>query len=555
MRTPDFNNAWLNSRSYIKSKYDENKKMISFGLLFYQGAEFRFRLTQQKNGSTVMRGFVSVNSPDGSHIMQITGSEKTKILERLEKVRPGYLQKMDGKRLPELNMTTSVFSNSLDIEIIKEKILNAVLRLYDNYANQIHRAYGVIARPETITPGLAAHKYVDKYLGKNHANLSEKSYNDYRKHILSMCTELPYVAMADFKPNMIQSYFEARNLGQHKRDLLRNFWDYCRQAKICTGKLPFPPKEKKKISSSKAILDAVRPDNLSLAEQDRLFDLINIDPSGGDAGIALQLWGGHSAKDSCTINWGDIIWDEDHADYVRIRYFIHDLVGATHNFTAPIFPAGARILRKRFKTLLERYSEKELATMPIVSQVKDPTKAMTPATLVQHANMRLHSIGLPYDKIDLLRKLNPDIAVSRLILMNTYAKNVNILCSLQEEEGTAKFLLHESLSSNTTDDHYTCFSDDEAGARLHTIMSCVIPEEAIELDCEPVKLLPDRREQHTFAPETTRQRVGHVGQYTLKPGEEIIIKAPHGVTGSASVRGFNEDGTLRRKTRSKSTTE
>ena len=129
-----------------------------------------------------------------------------------------------------------------------------------------------------------------------------------------------------------------------------------------------------------------------------------------------------------------------------------------------------------------------------------------------------------------------------------YAKLVTLYCALKEEEGKAKFLGREALSSNTSDDHYTCFSDDEAGERLYTIMTCVTPEEMITVDCEPIELLPDGRVQYTFAPETTRQRAGHVGRYTLQPNEEIVILCPHGVVGFATTRGFNEDGTLRRKT-------
>ena len=546
------NSAWNAPRSYIKSEQDEKGRLIIFGVEFYHGVEFRFRLTQQTNVGAAMRGSVSVNDTDGYHIMQISGSKKVEILKQIEEKRPDYLRKMEGKRIPELNMTISVYCNSLDIETIKERVNDAVLRLNKEYANQIHHAYGAVVRPDTITPGLAAQKHVDSFLKKNHAGLSEKSFKSYREEILLMCMELPYIPMANFKQSMIQSYFKAKNLGQHKKDLLRNFWEYCRQAKVCTGNLPFPPKEKKKISTSKATRDATRPDDLSLTEQDKLFDLISVDPTGGDAGIALQLWGGYSAKDSCTINWGDIIWDENHLDYVRVRYFIHDLVGATHNYTAPLFPAGAKILHTRYQKLRERYSEKELTKMPIVSQIKNPAKAMTPDALVQHATMRLHSIGLSYRELDTLRKFNPDMAISRLLLTNTYAKNVNVSCSLQDEEGTAKFLMHEPLSSNTTDDHYTCFSDDEAGERLHTIMSCVIPAEMIEIGCEPTELLSGGREQHTFTPDTTRQRVGHVGQYTLNPGEEIIIKAPHGITGSAIVRGINKDGSLRRKTKKSS---
>ena len=186
--------------------------------------------------------------------------------------------------------------------------------------------------------------------------------------------------------------------------------------------------------------------------------------------------------------------------------------------------------------------------MPIVSQIDDPMKAMTPNALVAHTTMRLHSIGLSYASLQALGKSTPQkIAVSKLLLHNTFLNNIYYRCALESEEGTAKFLCGESLSSNTTDDNYTCFSDAEAGERLHNTMSVLMPEREIDVDDSP-KVLPDGRVQHTYAPETTRQRVGHVGVYKLQPGEEIVIKCPHGVKGSVTTRAYNEDGSLRRKT-------
>lgn len=549
-----YNNGWLDKRSYITSDCKADGTQHAFGMLYFHGVPFRFALTQQHSGGAVMRGFASVNDPDGSHIMQIGGNEKTAIVQKLKDERPDYLQKMTGKRLPELNMTTSISVQSLDIDDIKAGVQKAVFRLYKQYAGQIHRAYGEIARPETITPGLAAYKHVDQYMQKNHNGLKAKTYDAYRNDILTMCMDLPHIPMGSYKFSMIQAYCAEKKLSARKKELLRKFWSFCVQAKICTGTLPFPPPKRKPLSD-KAACNAARPDDLSLDEQDKLFELIYNNPSGGDCGVALQLHGGYSAIAACKLTWGDIIWGDNHLDYVRVKFFITDNAGATQNYTAPLFPAGGLVLRRRYANLTDKYSDAALSKMPIVSQAKDPSKAMTSDALVQHASMRLRSIGLTYLDMQALRELNPEMAVSRLLLTNTYAKNVNVRCSLLSEEGTAKFLLHETLSGNVSDDHYTCFSDDEAGARLHTIMSVVIPEAVIEAVYESDILLPDGRTQHTYTPETTRQRVGHVGHYTLLPGEELAIKCSHGVTGSVIARGFNADGSLRRKTRSKSATK
>ena len=163
--------------------------------------------------------------------------------------------------------------------------------------------------------------------------------------------------------------------------------------------------------------------------------------------------------------------------------------------------------------------------------------------------MRLRTIGLQYESIYNIRKKEGNqISVSRRLLKNTYTNNVYHLCALSEEVGTAKFLCKESLTNNTTDAHYASFSSEEAGERLHAYMSFVTPEEPIDSVDEKPKQLPDGLTKYIYSPETTRQRVGHVGHYRLQPGEEIIIKCPHGVKGSVATRAYNEDGTLRRKT-------
>ena len=538
---------WGDPRNSFYTEHEGNKLHV-FGTIYHHNAEFRFSLRQQSTGGAVMRGSVSVVSPLDGQIMQMVGKEKTAKLEEIKAKRPKYYDAMAGKRLPELNLSTSVHANSLNIDEIKAAVLGAVLRLYTTNASQIHRAFDRILRPDTITPITAAHKSVDKFMEINHRKLSTKVYAQYREDILAMCANLPDRPMSGFTQAQIEAYFKAKKLSQRKKDLLAAFWLYCLQAGICIGASPFPVKQKRKLSPNVAARNAVRPDILSLDEQDKLYNCLDAECAGGDCGIALQIWKGFSAKTACEKTWDDLLWKEGHNDYARIKHSRPNLVGATHDFTAPIFPAGALLLRKRYLSLAEKYDEETLKKMPIVSQSSNPKKAMTPEALVAHTTMRLHSIGLSYASLQALGKSTPQkIAVSKLLLHNTFLNNIYYRCALESEEGTAKFLCGESLSSNTTDDNYTCFSDEEAGERLHNIMSCLIPEEAIDADTTP-KVLHDGRMQYTYTPETTRQRVGHVGHYKLQPGEEIVIKCPHGVKGSVTTRGYNADGTLRRKT-------
>ena len=49
---------------------------------------------------------------------------------------------------------------------------------------------------------------------------------------------------------------------------------------------------------------------------------------------------------------------------------------------------------------------------------------------------------------------------------------------------------------------------------------------------EKYEMHPEGTAMWCYRPDNSRQRVGVVGEYRLAPGEKLIIKAPHGVTGS-----------------------
>lgn len=547
MRLLDNTSGWSDARSYINTSYSARGSLTVRGLFFYHGAEFRFSLTQQVGGRYVMRGTVSAISPADGAVLQVKGHEKSEIIKKLA---PEYIEKMASKRIPELNVSAAIYCDSIDIEQIKVNIQKSVLRLYKEYASQIHRSLGEVARPDTITPSIAAHKFIDRYLEKRHPTLKPKSCETYRRDILDMCSAMPHIPMKDYSVSTLKKWAAWPDLSNHQKELLRKFWMFCIDSKVCLGKIPFPPKEKRIISADVAIEKMERLSILTLEQQDALYDLMITSPTGADCGIALKLWGNFSFKIACSFKWSDVVFASNHDDYVRIKYTRTDLAGATHNYICPIFPAGALILQKRYKELCKIYAEDALSQMPIVSRVRDPSMRLATSALTQTATMRLHSIGLTYENLHMLRKKNNNIAVSNLILENTYAYNVYVRCDLGDEPGTAKFLLHESLSSNITDDHYTSFTSDEAGERLHTIMSFVIPDSPIEEVISPISMI-NGKTKYSYVPETTRQRVGLVDSYILQPGEELIIKCRHGVTGSASVRALNPDGTLRRKTRKK----
>ena len=165
--------GWDDPRSYIK-RTDIDGQIAYKGTLVLNGAEFRFSMTQQNYGKYLIRGRVSAISPEDGFVLQVVGAEKKRRLDKkmanlsnkeTNSVPQGSIANAEAvkqiKRQKVLNVTTEVYGQSLDEETVKNDIERAVLRLYTQYADLIHRRLKTSSRPDSITPIVAAVLYVE----------------------------------------------------------------------------------------------------------------------------------------------------------------------------------------------------------------------------------------------------------------------------------------------------------------------------------------------------------------------------------------------------------
>lgn len=540
-KAPKETTGWLDPRSYIHVTNDGSLQRFR-GRFYLWNVEFKFSLVEQANGKYPLRGNISPISPIDGHILTLKGKARTQKLEQLG-ITPDEID--SGHRNQALNVTKQIYARNKEIDTVKTLVANAALCLYTVHAARIYRDQGEIASPDTISPIVAAIKYADDFLRVNHKALKEKSVESYRKQLLSCCSALPNYPMRSFKPKELEKILLSNKTSEFAKKLLFEFWAYCLDKKVTHGTNPVPPKERKKRQPTAKQDNLDRRTELDIDQQDDLFVALCDNHSGGDCGVALQVWGGITPVKACTITWGDLILDSTHRDFVRLRLYYDDHAGATHDYTFPVFPFGALVLWARYDELTAQYDTEALKKMPVVSMVSDPCVAMKPDALTQYSTAVLQKIGISNQLFNNLRKANTQIAASRQLLKNTYVKNVTTRCGLQNEPGTISYLLHEQLK-NVTDDYYTTLSDEEGNNRLHTLMSAVQPYFEFEHRPQLVQVYEDMTTIQV-TPEHTRQRVGFFGKILLAPGESITIRCPHGVTGTIRVRGLDSNGNLRRK--------
>lgn len=524
MYTTNITDGWASPKSYIKQS--QNSGLFTFRGKFSQnGILYEFSLREQRNNAYLLRGSIAVIDPSTGKVLKIIGKRRDEWVAK----HPNQSPDTAGRAL---DVRANVLLRSLDIDEVKKGIACAASKLYQREVALIIRAYGSVVTPATITPLLAVAKYANAYLKAKHKRKTDSTISKYKSSLSNIATQLPGKPMRDISTKEVVAAFKACKASNDNKKRFFAFWEFCIDGSYCIGTNPVPIPDTNHHTAS-AMKKAMCADSMSPKQQDKFDELLLSHSCGLHCGIALMRHGGFSAKIATEFKWGNVIWGDD-LDYVRIQYFREGIMGATHNYTAPLFPTGALVLRKRYEELKKNFSEKQLSKMPIVSSDSNRKEALNSALLLEHTKPLLRTVGFTDEDFKNISASGTGAVASR-ILLNTYKQNLNTNCGLKNEQGVAQFLEHLSLQGYTTDEYYTSFVAEESGVHLLNILRCLQPLSQIS-NKDSIKNLPQNKEEHILFPNDTRQCVGCVASLKLAPGEEIIIACPHGVTGHINVQ-------------------
>ena len=512
--------GWDDPRSYTDERKNEKGEVCYKGALFRDEIEFRFSVRQHQTGKYLYRGRVRAISPRTGKIMKTA----------------------EGSESAEKQISTEIYFQTA--EDLAESVQCAAERLCCENGIQMTRELGYSVRPDAITPGCAGILYAEPFVAAEYRGVKLPTAETYAKKIKKYCAGLYQVPLAQYRASYVTDYYQRNKVGKEMQGRLHKFGEFLLDNGYAQGQNPFPPIQPRR-PTAQARQNAVKiVKELDLDMQDAMYQAIQTKrtPSGGDCGIALMLWGGFSADSELTWRMVDLYG----YPYVVAMCRREDYAGATHSFDRVLFPQAADILRSRYGQLCGRYSETELADMPIVSLDHNPRRKMNAAALHQYAGMMLRKIGI--GEATFAARKQGDEPVAKGILITTYRKNVELRIGLQGDEGRRKYLQAMSLRSNVTDDNYTSFADADACACMYRAMQCMQPLRGLEQPTEEYRVLGDGEKEYRYVPDTTREIVGVVAEVVIPPGGRMSIACPHGVTGRMRSREVLPDGTAKRKT-------
>jgi len=442
------------------------------GTYYLNGVPFSFSLNEQEKGCR-MRGRISIKSPTDGRVLKKNGSDRRKVTEKWNMDHP--YEKMTGKARERLNIFLEFSINTLDDDAIKKRIAQKAAGLFSKYSSTISAAQKEIGIVAQHTAVQAASIYEKDFLKSCYPKVTDATRRQKELTIDRVTAELSAVPMGQITSAMLKHY--ARNHEKSWEEDLRTaekFWEYCRNQGVYRGENPITSflqdaaERKRKKSNVDDINRAAEficlPEEVEKKLNNRISENIG---DSGFVGIALVKEGGLPAQDACNLLWKDVQFHEN-PGFVSLHLEIKDIAGATHDYTRPIFPFGAEVLRAHRDSLLQRYSEEELDNLPVITHAYPGKKPISSKELTQLCRTELLRAGMGED--DLLPIKGKPIGVGIRLLLSNYKYRLEYYCGLASDPAAVSYLMGHSLQHDVTADHYRSFTCPEGQRYLYNAM-------------------------------------------------------------------------------------
>ena len=493
---------------FLTFEYVKKKAGCFQGSAEYNNAFFTFSVTEQ------------INEIDRPFRGSVTAKDKVGNTHKVE------IRDKDGNiKTKSIMLERRIYSSNP--KVIKEKIADAIRKLYAKYAIEIQSDVFQSLRPESITPVLAVSKHGMAYVSYNHRDASDNSKVQYYGRLQRAARSMPNIPMVQITATKLKKWIETTSIPKSQLKELQKFWDYCLYKHICIGENPIHiPRAKK--SNKKGKENIVKVDKLLPEQTQALYEYIEANMTGPHMGTILAIGGGFKPEKIVELTWSDIIIEDD--NYVIVRDYIPERAGATKNYKRPLMPQAARIVKKRYEDLLENYTPRNLSKMPVVSAKNDSTKKYNTEALKKDAQR----VVVKYVSHDVLKEISNedlDYAAAFKILNNTYMYDLAVRCSLNKESGVFKFLTRKSLLGDTTSDSYRDFISRAALRHIHEL-TLFLDKEVVETEASISTIQEDAKTVIILRPETNHCTINGYIKFIVPPKSKCIIDSKYGVEGN-----------------------
>lgn len=514
-------NGWKSKSSYYH-RSDKNGKIKVEGQYICHSLPCKFSLTSRDNGRYALRGTIRALDSNG-RVLKKRGKEAKEILS-------SFSEDQRSRDHRKLSVMKEIQCSSTNDDNIKNSIASAAEKLYLENKTLMSVQIEALANAESITPYIAAQLYADEYVTEYHPGLLNERFEAIAKKLQRDCKRLPAIAMCEFTPAKMKAFIKSSGMGISAQKELYAFFGFCIDYGVYDGSNPVEKPTKKKNRGKINQVAATRPDELTPGLQDLFYEKIEGNITASKVAVAI-LASGINPKEIVKLKWKDLIFKEEE-DYVIVRLERLSKLSATHNYSRPLLPRSALVVRGYYNHV-KAISGRTMSEKYVFPQVKNKKKHIDPATIIEDATRILTSIGVGYGIMGELHVENRKIAAAKKILHNTYQRNIRDVCALESDPGTVNFLLKRPFGSDVTSDSYTAFTSEAGLKRLYDILKILRKTEKYENTYD--EQYEDEKIIRSYFPNTNKECLGLNGEIIVAPGKEIVFSCEHGFDGEYRV--------------------
>lgn len=484
----------------------------------------------KRTGHYPFRGTMSVIASDG-YVLQKEGDARREIEKRLKEREPDYVP---GTRREELNVSKALHFQHDDEEEIKAYIARSAVDLCQKNLDAISKDLAQNVKLEDILL-LDAWFILQSKFRKEYADRSQAYQDEVCASVERVCAACSRQPMKLLTSAMVHKYAtDQKNEKRVRKDIERaaEFWDLCRQQRLCTGDNPFRAwlgryRRDGQANPDAALTSASAQTALTQEQEKALYAVIREEWRDGRVrALLLALENGLAAKEISQLRVGDLVF-RDTPPFVLIRRQKEQLHSATHNYTVPAAPLCGDILRSWYEELRQANPGKALDNFFVCGE---GTKALPVKKIQDFCRWSLTKAGVAGGSAG---KRRPTFE----LLRNNFRHRLLTYCGLRDEPGAVNFLLGNSLAGDTTSDHYRSFTDPEGQEMLYHALA---RDRRFFAEPKPEKPETDpEREVWTF-PDHPGERGELSADLHVKAGTVITLHCPNGVAVSWSAKATPE---------------
>lgn len=499
-------------------EHDKEGVLNLKGIVVVEGISFRISVKRNDSGNVEVTHGVS--PPKYKYLYAGTVStldpSTTKVMLS-EKKRRAKEEKGISYKDKDIYSTAKIRCDSVDPQKLANAILERITALIQQDKSQLDQAILRAMTPDQLSLPFAAEQYAADFLRRAYPRSAPDENAKRLAKLQRTLSKFPATPIAKLGKRQVNAILHEIHATEESIKLSFLFVDYLIQMRKCSGANPFTMPGSKKPSGKNALAQQ----ELGDAVFDKLFVLLNKQLSPISVAIALAA-SGFPLTDIKGMSWSDLEIMHGYKDYV-VAHIQRDYASVSkHDFSRPVIPDAALLIRRLIRERKKQTPAEELAKQSVWPNGLD-NKAVNNEirNLLVRAGFdgKLSAAGRPRED---------DVDIPAGILQTNYKRMLYVKAGLKDDPDTLNFLCG-TLFKSSTFTSYESHTGASSMLRLYQYLKPLSTEKRLGKSSgyrsESDKMIYEAWPQ-------TNHEAAHLGGFVqLRPGDQIILCSPHGVNG------------------------